>query len=472
MFLMVVFALQVASVSPIRAHRVADRVVSRADTTFVGLDEMVRTAMTNNLTLLAAMAATREAQSYTRATRSRFDPLLSLGSDTDADGVGGQLSGMIPTGARYLLGSVAPTALPGEPLYPNALVASLTQPLLRGLGFQSARNAIRAVDEGVAAVQARLERTRTEVRASIGAAYYLLVERHRQEAINARSVGRAEELHNAYRELRALDKITEVDLITAQLGVASRRASLLESRRDRRDAEDALIFAVYGARAASMLTGGDRALMPRDTSVVLPTLPTLDSAMTVALELRADIAAVRHESERAQSQVRVSRNALLPSFNLTGALTSTLTSTLTQPGLGSPVGTGDTRVKDWSLGFVFSRPLRNMESSAERARAESAKMRADVLVSDAENSVRADVRAAYRDIVLGREQVALATEASQLARRQYAGERERLNLGLTEIFRVLQYEEQVARVERAEASAWLSLAVSAVQYTLALGLPD
>jgi outer membrane protein TolC len=439
--------------------------VTAADTVYVGLDEMVHIAMTNNLTLQAAAAAAREAQTFARATRSRFDPVLSLGGDSNTDGIGGQLAGLVPTGARYLLGSVAPTVIPGEPVFPNALVASVTQPLLRDIGFQSVRYSIRAVDEAVAAARARLDRTRLEVTAAIGIAYARLVERHRQEAIATRSVQRAEELRSAYQELRALDRITEIDLITAQQGVASRRATLLETRRDRRNAEDDLVFAVYGARAATMLAGEQRVLIPRDTIVAVPQRLPIDSAVQRALASRTDLAAARHEAERARWTARQARNALLPSLNVTGAFTSTIT----DPPAGSTRPGGDNRVQDWALGVVFSRPLRNAASSADRARALAAEARADILVTDAENQVRAEVRAAHRDLMLGEEQVALATEASQLARRQYTGERERLTLGLTEIFRVLQYEEQVARVERVEAQAWLAFAVSVERYHLALG---
>ena len=104
-----------------------------------------------------------------------------------------------------------------------------------------------------------------------------------------------------------------------------------------------------------------------------------------------------------------------------------------------------------------------------RDRATAAADQTEAQLVEAENVVRREVRAAVRDIELAREQVTIAADAARLARQQYEMERERLTLGLTDIFRVLQYEEQVGTVERAEAEAWRAYATAVVQYRLAMG---
>ena len=436
----------------------------RNDTLVVSLDEMIQTALSQNLQLRQAIAATDAAQTSSGAIRSRFDPVLNVGGDSDTEGVGGQIAGLLPTGGSYLLGSIAPTALPGEPLYASALVASMSQPLLRGFGWWSARAAVRATDEGVEAARSRLSRARAEVTANVRIAYAMLVERHRQEAIAQGSVRRAEDLRDAYTKLRELEKITKVDLITAQLGAASRMASLLEVRRERRDAEDALVFAVYGANAPAVFARGVTVLVPRDSLATVPPLAPMDSAIARAIRTRDDVAAAQHEAERARYLAQYARNATLPTLNIYGAVSRTTTRS-TIGGLGPTEG----GIQDQSFGIVFSRPLWNGSASAERKRAEAAESQARIAIAEAENVVRAEVRAAYREIELGQQQVALASEASRLAREQYEGGRERLTLGLTDIFRVLQYDEQVARAESAEASAVLALAVAVAWYWLAVG---
>jgi outer membrane protein TolC len=433
------------------------------DTTYLDLAMLVRTGLGQNLQLRAVEAETRAASTFTLATRSRFDPVLGLGGDSERAAVGGQLSGLLPSGARYLLGSVAPAPVPGEPIFPDALVASVTQPLLRGFGPRSALSAVKATDEGVSAFLSRLQRTRDEVAADIAVAYAVLVERHRQEAIAMRSLRRAEELYEAYAALHALDQITRLDLITAQLGVESRRASLLSFERERREAEDALVFTAYGSRAVAMLAKDGEVLMPGDTAALLPMVSTSEEATVLALGARPDVEAARREIASARYRSQVGRNALLPALDLTTSAIRPLQDEVT----GGQ--TADGRSTEWIIGVTLSRPVRNAAASAERQRLRAMEQSAEIGLSAIENQVRAEVRAALRDLAIGREQAAIAATASRLANEQYAGERERLALGLSDLFRVLQYDEQVARVEHAEASAWLALAAAGVRFRIATG---
>ena len=163
--------------------------------------------------------------------------------------------------------------------------------------------------------------TRDEVAATVRLAYAILVERHRQEATAERSVRRAQELLDAYTSLRAIEKITEVDLITAKLGVASRQATLPQVRRERRAAEDALLFAVYGAGARAVLArAGDAVWIPRDTVVGAPDLPSMEDAIARALTARSDLEAARHDVAQARYRLRQARNATLPTLNLSASI--------------------------------------------------------------------------------------------------------------------------------------------------------
>lgn len=435
------------------------------DTVFVELHGLVQTALEQNLRLQAADAATRGAETYRATAWSRFDPTVVIGGEYEGSGIGAQLTGRLPTGATYLLGSVAPSTVAGDPIYADAIVARVDQPVLRGLGLYSDRNAIRAADAGVDAARARLRRTRDQVRAGVRLAYAYLVERHRQEATAARSVERAQELLDAYESLRAIEKITEVDLITARLGVASRQAALLQVQRQRRDAEDVLLFTVYGEEARAVLAGaGDATWMPSDTVIDAPTLPSMADATDRALGARPDLEAARYDAAEAKYWWQHARNAAFPTLNVSASFSSTRNDTL----LGPSVGFGE-RYQEWRFGFVLARPLWNGGASAARSRAAAETDRMAAQLAEAEAIVRQQVRAAIRDIDLAREAVDIAAEASGLARRQYEMERQRLDLGLTDLFRVLQYEEQVGVTERAEAEAWLAYATAVVRYRLAMG---
>jgi len=428
------------------------------DTVRVKLDDLARSSLRHDSRLAAASADVETALSFITSARSPMDPSFSIVGDRSA--VGGQLSGFLPTGGLYLLGSPSTSASAASK---HALAASFSQPLLRGVGYGSLSAATQSAREGTAAARSRLTAFQDAVVTEVAIAYRVLTAQQRQEAIAARSLARAQELLAAYSELRTLGKITEVELNTARLAVASRRATMLAERRDRQNAQDALIFLAYGDVAAAALVGDDVTLAPTDTVLGLTDLPTLDTATARALRLRPDVAASRSVVTQLEQQRRYVRNSGLPTLDLSTAFTSSLVDSAKR------VLSGSARQTDWTVGLVFSRPILNSASGADAQRIAASELRARYRLIDAENNARAEIRAAFRDIGLGRERMALATEAAGLARDAYAGERARLDLGLTDIFRVLQYEDQVAQVERAEAGAWLALATATDRYRGAIG---
>ncbi|MEP6831779.1 MAG: TolC family protein [Gemmatimonas sp.] len=429
-------------------------------------DDLVRVALAENLRLRLVTAETRGIKSEARAARSPFDPLLGVSASSGDQRFGALVAGVLPTGAEYA-GTYARTSQSGFLPGANIFQAAFRQPILRGFGFASLRNTIRSTDEAVAAAESRLAQARIDIVAVVGTLYARLIESHQQEAVHARSLVRAEELGAAYDELRRLDKITEVDLITAQLGVTTRRGELLSARRTRQEAQDNLVAAVYGARASARFPSDAVVLMPQDGVPVIAAA-SLDEAMAAAIANRADVEAARRQLAQVRLLESVARNALLPSLDFS-ALLSNSRSDVSNPltDFGERAIAGKTMAR---VGLSLSQPLLNIGRSADRERAAAAVEYARVALSDAENVVGVEVRAAYRDITTDRELVRLAAESSELARRQYDGERARLDLGLTDIFRVLQVNDQVAKVEQLEASARLSLATAYTRLRAVIGM--
>ncbi|MEP6779197.1 MAG: TolC family protein [Gemmatimonadaceae bacterium] len=461
----VIGLLAVVAPNVLRAQ-VTTSAVAKSDTVPVRFDDLVRTALTENLRLQSIAAETRGIRSGALAVRSPYDPLIGVAAATNEQRYGALVSGVIPTGATYSA-IVSRTALPTIGGSQSSFLASISQPILRGFGFTSLRNTIHATDEAIASAEARLLQTRVEVTATIGLLYAALIESHQIEAVDTRSLTRAEELGAAYEELRKLDKITEVDLITAELGVTSRRTELLSARRTRQAAQDDLVLAVYGAKAAARFPADEVVLMPSD-GVPADAGSSLEDAIAKALAVRPDVEAARRQVFQVRYLESVARNALLPRLDFTAALSNNRVDDLSA--LATPRSNFSTAPTQASFGLTLSRPLFNNASNAERERAAASVDLARVALADVENVVRIEVRAAYRDMSVGREQVRLASSASDLARRQYDGERARLDLGLTDIFRVLQVNDQVAKVEVNEAIARSSLATAQVRMRAAIGV--
>jgi outer membrane protein TolC len=457
----------------------------RTDTVSLTLEEALSAAMSRNLELLGAWEGVRVARSQLTRAHGTFDPELQFEpgysySEQMHYTVDGReraslpsrryattVSGMLRPGTEYHVGSTLQSSVLGQQVPGNTheLSFTLTQPLLRGFGLATAP--IHAAEQGIAGVEGRYQQRRNEIVARVSEQYQQLGVRDRQLASATRSLQRAEDLERAYTELRALARVTEIDLLTARHAVAERRAAVLSAERGRRDAQDELLFAMYGTDAPRMAASEDVVYRASDTTIVVPELPPLPEAIATALVARPDIKGAQADVEQEQINERVARNALLPTLNLGG--------TFTAAGVGrtgwslAPRDVEAGNKLDWGLGLTVSYPLRASQARGNHEEARALVRQTELALASARNVAQLEVRSAYRAITIERERLALQREATRLARLQYEGERERLRLGVTDLFRVLQFEDAVGNAELAELAASLDLASAVARYTAAIG---
>ena len=77
-------------------------------------------------------------------------------------------------------------------------------------------------------------------------------------------------------------------------------------------------------------------------------------------------------------------------------------------------------------------------------------------MAELRQAIDIDVRNAVRDVDARRRQVALASRASELALRKLDAERQKLNLGLTTNFRMIQFEDDLVRAQNSELEATIA----------------
>jgi outer membrane protein TolC len=460
----------------------------RSDTVALSLDEALSAAMTRNLDLLSSLEGVHAVASQLGRAHALFDPELQLEPGYTfseqmlyaADGrarlalpsrrYAASIAGSLPVGTEYRVGSTLQSTLLNQQPAGNTheLTLTLTQPLLRGFGTATVLAPLRSAEHGIAAAEGRHRQRRSEIVASVSERYSQLVLRERQRDAALRSLRRAEDLERAYAELRALARVTEIDLLTARYAVANRRATLLTAERDRRDAQDELLFAIYGANAAAVVRAEDVVYHATDTTLALPELPRLAEAIAGALAARPDVLGAREDLEQGRVNEQVARNALLPTLNMGGSLSA---SGVAQSGWSiAPRGVNEGHTFDWAMGLTVNYPLRGSRARADLEEARALVHQSELALESARNVVQLEVRAAYRAITIERDRLAVQRDATRLARLQYEGERERLRLGVTDLFRVLQFEDVAADAELAELAAAFDLATAAARYTAAIGV--
>lgn len=466
------------------------------------LKALVADALDRNLPLLAERVVPEVARARTRAARGAFEPAvqfspgLGRGSQTTqtasgpvtsttsrfwyGNAVSGALpystlsvAGELPTGTTYNVAFDSnrrgefPARLQEHGVEVDSrLTVSFAQPLLRGAGTSIARADIRSADLSARAATRRYERVAEQTVAAVERAYWVLAFANASEAVERESLARAAALLGRNQRLVALGLAPQVDLLTSRQAVSAREAAVTEAVRSRRDAAERLVFLVYGRQATDRLAAAEGLRV--SAPVVAPMVPAVDEAEAEALGRRADLAAAREDVAISQVRVEVARSDLKPSLQLTGSYTAAASNAARLRVWGTD-RVGDVAVTGWQGGLVFTVPVGNAVGKAGYQQALLGRSQQELAVLALENDIRLAVRQAARAIAEGTRRLAQAEEALTLARLQYEAETKRLELGLCDAFRLLQFEQVVADSQRAAIEARYALAFAISDYHLAVG---
>jgi outer membrane protein TolC len=437
------------------------------------VDDLVTLALERNLRLEASRIRRRLAEAGVDVQGGDFDLAFSLGAGlaknrllTDRNGrYGARLDQILPWGTAIgldLTGTRSPSFTGSGSSYDTDMGLSLSQPLMEG--FRT-----RATDFRVARLLSeasihRLSRAVATVTADVELAYWNLAEAEAFQAVLQRSHEIAGALLFRNEELAVRKLVAEVDVITARSAVALRRSILVDARRARVDAAEAMIFLVWGEGAERELSRDTLPLKTVPVDITMPEVLSLENAEAAAVEGRRDLAAARSDLRGAEVAAESARNARLPLLSLDGSVRTGGT----RSSLGGSLGAIN-QGWSWSLGVNFVQPLRNRRDRGLDQIADLTRQlkRTDLILI--ENLVRRDVREAVRAILAGGERLEAAEEAAALAGAQLEAEQRRLDLGLGDSFRLLQTEENAVKAELESVRARYDLARALTRYRLALG---
>lgn len=464
----------------------------QSETVYVRLADLVATALSREVTLRARAYDAEVARADVLDARSTFDPVLQFrggasGADVasiTSDGrlsqrlrgrtLSSDLTGNTPWSTQYGV-SLESVWRRQNPLttqtnlneYDNLLTLAVTQPLLRGFGAASGQEQVSAATAVLRSTQAQLRRLAELTVADVERLYWFLAQRQEEEAVAEQSLRRAETLLRRNTELRRLDKVTENDLTTARLGAAGRRNALVRAVQNRQDATDDLISFAYGDKAREQYSQGDRVVRAVDAPVLAVELPPAAQAESLALIARNDLIAARLSLERYRQLRNLSRNTLLPTVNLTASYSTVLSNAPSVRLSASRLG--DVESSGWSMGVSARLPLANSSARATAVQRNAQYTQQSLTISGVENQVRNEVHQARRAVETGGRVLALADTAVALGQQQYSMEVQRLDLGLSESFRLLQQEEQIANAQFAQIAARYELAMAVTRFEVATG---
>jgi len=345
----------------------------------------------------------------------------------------------------------------------GGLQLRLTQPLFRGRGKIATLARIREAKNSRIASEATVRLTTMNSLSEVIQAYWDLVGAIENLRVRTKSVDNAERLLDITQKRLKIGTAAPLDVVQSQAGLATRQSDLISARSQVADSADRL-KRMLNMQEHGVLSG--KPIVPTDRPS--PSTKTIDPDESIkdALKFRPEIVSSQISIKNAELERKRAKNDMLPQLDVT--------TTVSQGGRGhfpSDVFDGIRTAADnsYSVSFTGSLPLRNRAARGAYHTAEINEREAEAQLKKVKQDLVLNVRLAIRSVETSRILVESTHQARLVQETNLSAEEQRLKLGLTTNYQVLQIEEDLTNAEVQEVQAQISLEKALVQLELAQG---
>jgi outer membrane protein TolC len=365
-----------------------------------------------------------------------------------------------------------------NPLLQSGLSINFSQPLVRDLLIDPARQNLAVNRIGRDVADTRLRESIVHTTANVKSAYWALVAAIANVDARRTAVDLAQELERVNKAKVDVGQSPPLDLVSAQAEVASDREQLIIAETAVKVAEDRLRLLIFDTSERSVW---NVKIDPIDAPPVTTAAVDIESAVTNALRDRADLARARKEIDAAQVNEKFAGAQRLPDVRLNASyLASGLggTQVLRTGGFpGTIVGPGQitefgnvlnqlftNQYPTWAFGVSISYPLGTSTEDANYARSKLEHRQAEDRLKGDEGRAVQQVRDAAWKIDMNAKRIETTRAARELADQRLDAERKRFEVGMSTSFLVIQAQRDLAQAKTNELSAILAYDLALVDF--------
>jgi outer membrane protein len=479
------------------APQQADESEERLARLELSLDDVVELALRHNLQVRIASMNPDVSEEQVRVARGAFDPLFTVNvpqsfnrsTQPQSSSLGGadvltqevisggfSLQANTTWGLGWSMSANAQRSVSNNefatvnPRYDTSVNLGVRQPLLSGFGDVNKRQ-IRVAQNDFSVSQEAFRRTLQDGILNVIQNYWQLVFQFRGLNIAEQNLELAREQLRRNNTMVRIGVLAAVDVIQTEQGVADAELSVIQAEIALANQQDTLKRLLN--LDAVVPEGWDVLIIPTTEPATDAASIDIDSAVAEALQKSPDIRADRINLDSRRIDVQAANNQVLPSVDLIGSITLSGLGgdrVFRDAGFGGSVvevqdgGLGDSfqqlasaDFRNWSVGLQVQVPLRNDVAKAQRAQAVIRERQASEQVRDREILLRLLVKNAARNVEGGRQQVAAAQTALELAERQYDGELRLFETGQSSTFQVLSFQRQLTLARQRQLNALIGL---------------
>lgn len=436
------------------------------------LEECIARALEKNFSLKIETFYTDIARESLNVANAAFEPVFTASAqrfvDQAAPAAGGRrtdstdarigVSEFISTGALISLSASVDrnasnfTSTAFNPVYNSDVALTVTQPLLRGAGSAYTRAAIERSRLGIEIARLNFRGQVLQVVRDTEAAYYNLVFAREQRAVKQHSLKLAERLFEENKTRKLTGVATDLDVLSAQVGMATAENGVVIAEQSVRNSEDALLALIGQFEFDSQLPSVG--LLPYQE----PT-PSFDVSYKLARENQPDYLATQTAIKQFQIDAATAKSATKPTLNLGGSVGLNGIDRSYSRAMNN-VPNGDAH--SWELDLSLSVPW-GLHADRARWRSATASLhQEETRLRQLEQNLLVQVRAAVRAVETNQQSVEINRKATELATHQYELELARFKAGLSTSRQVLQVQDDLesARVNELLAEVNLRIAIA------------
>src|SRR5262245_28865912 len=367
-----------------------------------------------------------------------------------------------------------------NPLLQSGLGITVSQPLLRDLNIDAARQQLAVTRTNREIADTRLRESVVHTTASVKQAYWNLVSARANVASRKTTLESSEELARVNKAKVDVGTLPPLDLLSAQAEVAANQEQLIIAETAVKQAEDRLRLLIFDTAKRENWNVPIEAV---DSPPLAVGAVDVDAAITRALAERADLARSRKEIDNAKTSVKFAGNQRLPDVRLNASYqasglggTQVLRSggfpgTIVGPGAVTDFGSVVNQLfghdyPTWSVGVSVSYPLGNSADQANYARAQLERSQAEERLKSAEGKAIQQIRDAGWKIDMNAKRIDTTRAARELAEQRLDAERKRFDVGMSTSFLVIQAQRDLAQARTNELSAVLAYDLSLVDFDM------
>ena len=472
----------------------------------ITLERVIERVLANNPDLQIARIARQEADYNVSAAEGYYDPVVGFEAHRSraetpiASLIGGSASGRL-TQAELAVSPVMNGSSPWwggsygltfansqqrtdstfstlNPQYPTSLNLNLTQPLWRGLRIDDARYRLQVARKNTGLSAEQLRQRVIEVVTQAVQYYWELDFAVQNLEVQTQAVRLAQDQRASNRRQADQGILAPIDVVAAQTQIATFEQNLFAAQQSLTTAENNLKTLMADGASDPIWSTALAPETPPDLNAIPP---TVDEAVKRALTSRPELSENLINREINGLQVQLNREATKPRVDAVATLTSAGLAGAPQaltgfsiPGFSGaslpPILKGSYgqslsnltsgNFATAKVGVQVSLPLRNRTAEANLAVAVAEKRRLDVLRSQLEMAIEADVRNALGLVNSARARYDAASEASRYAQEQYDSEQRQFQAGTSTVFLVLQRQTDFISARSREVRARADLAES------------